>query len=83
MFSHTFFSFRLSIIDDPVAAAKEMYRTLAPGGTAVTAFSLQIPQGECAQETRMAVYGPDAHLALYEKSAFLPVQDLDEFARAI
>ena len=88
-----------------------LYRTLAPGGTAVTAFWLQIPQGECAQETRMAVYGPDAHLAvepkpqhkdrdyirsllvqggfqfagvqLYEKSAFLPVKDIDEFARAI
>ncbi|KAI0531728.1 S-adenosyl-L-methionine-dependent methyltransferase [Xylaria digitata] len=110
-FSHTFLSFGLPIIDDPVTAAKEMYRTLAPGGIAVTAFWLQIPQGECAQETRKAVWGPDAHIAiepkpqhkdrdflrsllvqggfeltdvqLYEKSAFLPVKDLDEFARAI
>ncbi|KAI3335747.1 S-adenosyl-L-methionine-dependent methyltransferase [Ustulina deusta] len=110
-FSHTFLSFGLPIIDDPVAAAKEMYRTLAPGGTAVTAFWLQIPQGECAHETRKAIWGPDAHIAvepkpqhkdrdfirsllvqggfeftgvqLYEKSAFLSVKDLDEFARAI
>ncbi len=110
-FSHTFLSFGLPIIDDPVAAAKEMYRTLAPGGTAVTAFWLQIPQGECAHETRKAIWGPDAHIAvepkpqhkdwdfirsllvqggfeftgvqIYEKSAFLPVKDLDEFARAI
>ncbi|KAK8054952.1 Cytochrome P450 monooxygenase [Apiospora rasikravindrae] len=110
-FSHTFLSFGLPIIDDPVRAAKEMYRTLRPGGTAVTAFWLQIPQGECAQETRCAVYGPDARLAvqpkpehkdrdylrsllvqggfrfqdvqLHEKSAFLPVRSLDEFALAI
>lgn len=110
-FSHVFLSFGLPIIEDPVAAAKEMYRTLKPGGTAVTAFWLQIPQGECAMETRRAVWGPDARLALepkpehkdrgfnrrllvkggfrsedvqlYEKSAFLPVEDFDEFALAI
>lgn len=110
-FSHVFLSFGLPIIADPVAAAKEMYRTLKPGGTAVTAFWLQIPQGACSQDTRRAVWGPDAKLAiepnprhkdrdyirsllveggfkfedvkLYEKSAFLPVKDLDEFATAI
>ncbi|ROW03906.1 hypothetical protein VPNG_07268 [Cytospora leucostoma] len=110
-FTHVFLSFGLPIIDDPVAAAKEIYRTLKPGGIAVTAFWLHIPQGECAQKTRRAVWGPDARLAiepkpqhsdrgyirsllveggfrfedvqLYEKSAFLPVRDLDEFAIAI
>ncbi|KAI1384735.1 S-adenosyl-L-methionine-dependent methyltransferase [Hypoxylon trugodes] len=110
-FTHSFLSFGLPIIDDPVAAAKEMYRTLQPGGTAVTAFWLSIPQGESAQDTRRAVWGPDARIAiepkmkhndreyirnrlveggfkfedikLYEKSAFLPVKDLDEFATAI
>ncbi|KAK7927399.1 hypothetical protein PG985_004397 [Apiospora marii] len=110
-FTHVFLSFGLPILDDPVRAAKEMYRTLRPGGTAVTAFWLQIPQGECAGETRRAVYGADAGLAmepkpqhkdrdyirgllveggfrfedvqLHEKSAFLPVQSLDEFALAI
>lgn len=110
-FTHVFLSFGLPIIQDPVAAAKEIYRTLKPGGTAVTAFWLQIPQGECAQDTRRAIWGPDAKLAiepnhrhkdkeyirdllveggfkfedvkLYEKSAFLPVKDLDEFATAI
>lgn len=110
-FSHTFLSFGLPIIEDPVLAAKEMYRTLRPGGTAITAFWLQIPQGECAGETRRAVYGPSARLSvepkpehkdrgflrsllvqggfkfedvqLYEKSAFLPVKDFDEFALAI
>ncbi|KAK8048225.1 hypothetical protein PG994_009955 [Apiospora phragmitis] len=110
-FSHTFLSFGLPIIPDPVRAATEMYRTLRPGGTAVTAFWLQIPQGECAAETRRSVYGADARLAvepkpehkdrdyirslpvqggfrfedvqLHEKSAFLPVQDFDEFALAI
>ncbi|KAK7981144.1 hypothetical protein PG989_013601 [Apiospora arundinis] len=110
-FTHAFLSFGLPIIQDPILAAKEMYRTLRPGGTAVTAFWLQIPQGECAQETRRAVYGPDARLAvepkpehkdrdyirsvliqggfgfddvqLHEKSAFLPVKSLDEFALAI
>ncbi len=63
-FSHSFLSFGLPIMPDPVAAASEMYRTLKPGGTAITAFWLQIPQGECAQETRRAVWGPDARLAL-------------------
>ncbi|KAI1397067.1 S-adenosyl-L-methionine-dependent methyltransferase [Hypoxylon fuscum] len=110
-FTHSFLSFGLPIIDDPVAATKEIYRTLKPGGTAVTAFWLSIPQGESAQETRRAVWGPDARLAvepkpehsnrgynrsqlveggfkiedvkLYEKSAFLPVKDLDEFVHAI
>ncbi|KAI0411564.1 S-adenosyl-L-methionine-dependent methyltransferase [Xylaria grammica] len=110
-FSHTFVSFGLPIINDPVAAAREMYRTLAPGGTAVTAFWLQVSQGECAKETRKAVWGPDAHIAIepkpqhkdraflrsllvqggfafadvrpYEKSAFLSIQDLDEFATAV
>lgn len=110
-FSHVFLSFGLPILEDPVAAAREMYRTLKPGGTAVTAFWLQIPQGECAGETRRAVWGPQAKLAvepkpqhkdrdyirsllveggfahddveLHEKSAFLPVRDLDEFAVAI
>lgn len=110
-FTHSFLSFGLPIIDDPVAAAKEMYRTLKPGGTAVTAFWLSIPQGTSAQETRRAVWGPDGRIAvepkmetndreyirnrlvdggfkyedvkLYEKSAFLPVKDLDEFATAI
>ncbi|KAI5920751.1 hypothetical protein F4810DRAFT_723162 [Camillea tinctor] len=44
-----------------------MYRTLKPGGTAVAASWLQIPQGECAQETRRVVWGPDARLALEPK----------------
>lgn len=35
---------------------------LKPGGTTVTAFWLHIPQGECAQKTRRAVWGPDARL---------------------
>lgn len=61
-FSHVFLSFGLPIISDPVAAASEMYRTLKPGGTAVTAFWLHIPQGECAQKTRRAIWGPDARL---------------------
>ncbi|KAI1102622.1 hypothetical protein F4804DRAFT_260150 [Jackrogersella minutella] len=88
-----------------------MHRTLEPGGTAVTACWLQIPQGECAQETRRAIWGPNARLVvepkpehkdryfirslsvkggfrfedvqLFEKSAFLPVKDFDEFALAI
>ncbi|KAK8028382.1 hypothetical protein PG991_005438 [Apiospora marii] len=66
-FTHVFLSFGLPILDDPVRAAKEMYRTLRPGGTAVTAFWLQIPQGECAGETRRAVYGADARLAVEPK----------------
>ncbi|ETS76255.1 hypothetical protein PFICI_11642 [Pestalotiopsis fici W106-1] len=110
-FSHVFLSFGLPIIEDPVAAAWEMYRTLKPGGTAVTAFWLQVPQGESAMATRRALWGPNAQLAvepkpehkdrdylrsllvqggfrhedveLYEKSAFLPVKDLDQFAVAI
>ncbi|KAK8099944.1 hypothetical protein PG999_010318 [Apiospora kogelbergensis] len=53
-FSYSFLSLGLPIMEDPVLAAKEMYRTLQPGGTA----------GECAQETRRAVYGDDARLAL-------------------
>lgn len=63
-FTHTFLSFGLPIIDDPVRATKEMHRTLRPGGTAVTAFWLQNPPGECTQETRRAVYGADARLAV-------------------
>jgi SAM-dependent methyltransferase len=66
-FSHVFLSFGLPILEDPVAAAKEIYRTLKPGGTAVTAFWLQVPQGECAQDTRRAIWGPDAKLALEPK----------------
>lgn len=62
MFSHFFLSFGLPIIDDPVAATTEMYRTLKPGGTAITAFWLHIPQGECAQKVRRAIWGPDARL---------------------
>ncbi|KAK8112206.1 uncharacterized protein PG998_008663 [Apiospora kogelbergensis] len=63
-FSHSFLSFGLPIMEDPVLAAKEMYHALQPGGTAVTAFWMQIPQAECAQETRRAVYGDDSRLAL-------------------
>ncbi|KAG8168791.1 hypothetical protein KVR01_001540 [Diaporthe batatas] len=61
-FSHVFLSFGLPIIDDPIAAAREMYRTLKPGGTAITAFWLHMPQGECAQKVRRAIWGPDARL---------------------
>ncbi|KAI1210083.1 S-adenosyl-L-methionine-dependent methyltransferase [Annulohypoxylon truncatum] len=66
-FAHSFLSFGLPIIDDPVAAAKEMYRTLKTGGTAITAFWLSILQGESAQETRRAVWGPDTRLAVEPK----------------
>lgn len=110
-FSHVFLSFGLPIIENPAAAAKEMYRTLKPGGTAITAFWLQIPQGENGSATRRAIWGPEAQLAiepkpehkdreyapsllvkggfnaddiqLFEKSAFLPVRDLDQFSTAI
>jgi SAM-dependent methyltransferase len=61
-FTHTFLSFGLPIIADPIAASKEMYRTLKPGGTAVTAFWLSIPHGESAGETRRKVWGKDAML---------------------
>ncbi|EMR70826.1 putative ubie ubiquinone menaquinone biosynthesis methyltransferase protein [Eutypa lata UCREL1] len=73
-FSHVFLSFGLRIIEDPIASAREMCRTLKPGGIAITAFWLQILQGECAVNTRHA---------LYEKSAFLPVKDFDGFALAV
>ncbi|KAK8090371.1 hypothetical protein PG997_005332 [Apiospora hydei] len=113
-FSHVFLSFGLPILADPVRAAREMHRTLRPGGTTVTAFWLQIPQGECAGATRRALYGGGAENArlavephpehtdreylrsllvrggfafdeveLYEKSVFLPVRDIDEFAAAV
>jgi hypothetical protein len=110
-FTHSFMSFGLPIMENPVAAASEIYRTPKQGGAAVTAFWLQIPQGECAQDTRRAVWNLDKRLAvgpnpqhkdpgyirsllveggfkfegvqLYEKSAFLPVNDSDEFAIAI
>ncbi|OTA96851.1 hypothetical protein M434DRAFT_392535 [Hypoxylon sp. CO27-5] len=59
-FSHVFLSFGSPLIDDLVAAAKEMYRTLKPGGTAVTALWLNNPQGECAQDTHQAIWGPNA-----------------------
>ncbi|CAI6334455.1 unnamed protein product [Periconia digitata] len=61
-FTHTFLSFGLPIIADPNAAAKEMYRTLQPGGTAVTAFWMSLPQGDSAVETRRVVWGPDARV---------------------
>lgn len=61
-FSHVFLSFGLPIMDDPVAAASEMYRTLKPGGTAVTAFWLHNPQGECGVKVSRAIRGPDARL---------------------
>jgi SAM-dependent methyltransferase len=63
-FTHTFLSFGLPIIANPVAATKEMFRTLKPGGTAVTAFWLSIPHGESAGETRRAVWGKDAEIQL-------------------
>lgn len=63
-FSHSFLSFGLPILSDPVAAAKELHRTTKAGGTAITAFWLQIPQGECAGDTRRAVWGSDASLAV-------------------
>ncbi|KAF2690567.1 S-adenosyl-L-methionine-dependent methyltransferase [Lentithecium fluviatile CBS 122367] len=63
-FTHTFLSFGLPIISDPAAAAKEMYRTLKPGGTATTAFWLSIPHGESAGETRRQIWGPGATLAI-------------------
>ncbi|KAH8756363.1 S-adenosyl-L-methionine-dependent methyltransferase [Diaporthe sp. PMI_573] len=63
-FTHTFLSFGLPIIGDPVAAASEMYRTLKPGGTAVTAFWLHAAQGECAMKVCRAIRGPDARLAI-------------------
>lgn len=61
-FSHVFLSFGLPIMNDPVAAAREMYRTLRPGGTAVTAFWLHNPQGECGVKVCRAIRGPDARL---------------------
>lgn len=61
-FSHVFLSFGLPIMDDPVAAAREIYRTLKPGGTAVTAFWLHNPQGECGVKVSRAIRGPDARL---------------------
>ncbi|KAI0017815.1 S-adenosyl-L-methionine-dependent methyltransferase [Xylariomycetidae sp. FL0641] len=107
--THAILAFGLPILADPAAGARELRRTLRPGGTAATAFWLRIPQGECAQAARRAVWGAGARLAvephprhrdrafhrdlllragfedvrLYEKSAFLPVGDLDEFAKAI
>lgn len=61
-FSHVFLSFGLPIMDDPVTAAREIYRTLKPGGTAVTAFWLHNPQGECGVKTCRAIRGPNAQL---------------------
>lgn len=67
-FSHVFLSFGLPIIEDPIASAREMCRTLKPGGIAITAFWLQILQGECAVNTRHAVWDSDARLAVQPKS---------------
>lgn len=63
-FSHVFLSFGLPIIEDPVAAASEMYRTLKPGGTAITAFWLHNPQGECAIKVDRAIRGPESRLTI-------------------
>lgn len=63
-FSHVFLSFGLPIIDDPVAAASDMYRTLKPGGTAITAFWLHNPQGECAIKVDRAIRGSDSRLTI-------------------
>ncbi|KAF2650661.1 S-adenosyl-L-methionine-dependent methyltransferase [Lophiostoma macrostomum CBS 122681] len=76
-FTHTFLSFGLPVLADPVAAVKEMYRTLKPGGIAITAFWLSIPQGEAAIETRRKVWGPDAALSImpdprHKDAAFIP-----------
>lgn len=57
-FTHVFLSLGLPIMSDPVAAAKEIYRTLKLGGTAITAYWLSIPHGESAGETRQALWGP-------------------------
>ncbi|KAL2274465.1 hypothetical protein FJTKL_03214 [Diaporthe vaccinii] len=111
-FSHVFVSFGLPLMDDPIAAASEMYRTLRPGGTAVTAFWLHNPQSECGVKVSRAIRGAGARLniepnpqhtdknyirslcdgqggfksedcQLYEKSALLPVQDVDDLATAM
>ena len=63
-FTHNLLSFGLPIIADPAKATSELYRTLQPGGNCMTAFWLQIPQGENAGETRAAIWGPDAHIAV-------------------
>lgn len=63
-FSHVFLSFGLPLMDDPVAAASEMYRTLRPGGTAVTAFWLHNPQSECGIKVCRAIRGPGARLKI-------------------
>lgn len=63
-FSHAFLSFGLPIIQDPVAAASEMYRTLKPGGIAITAFWLYGPQGECALKVNQAIRGPEGPLTI-------------------
>ncbi|KAF2472356.1 uncharacterized protein BDR25DRAFT_353392 [Lindgomyces ingoldianus] len=63
-FTHIFLSFGLPIIADRVAAAAQEFYTMKTGGTAVTAFCLNIPQGDMAREMRHKVWRSDATVTI-------------------
>lgn len=64
MFTLTALTFGLAIMPSPQKAAAEMYRTLKPGGTAVSAFWSQQPTGFSLTEAHYAMRAPGRKLKL-------------------
>jgi len=65
---------------DPAVAAAEMYRTLKPGGIAVTAFWTQIPSGETIMNANQILRPLSRPLAMVPKPGF---KDPDNLRRQL
>jgi ubiquinone/menaquinone biosynthesis C-methylase UbiE len=75
-FTHSIMSFGLPIMPDPAVAAAEMYRTLKPGGIAVTAFWTQIPAGETIMKANQILRPANRPLAMVPKPGFKDPENL-------
>ncbi|KAF2689808.1 S-adenosyl-L-methionine-dependent methyltransferase [Lentithecium fluviatile CBS 122367] len=72
-FTHSFTSFAFHCLGDHDAAAKHVYRTLKPGGTAVASIWISMPHVEALQHAHWRTRGRDGPMP-----ALLPLEGFTE-----